>query len=205
MVAAVNSYSRPEWADTSFAGGPRPPVPNRLILESPEWGDTDHASSPTPSHCVGPAGLKKLSCSREPAVADRQQRVYRPAGPSDSGENRAPTMIESRTEGFHQVTEASKLRSIFLFRFLLGLLDLNLSSIDRSGCQHSELYPFVLYGFGGHAATRWHTRTKGQSPRQRTYVLRRETVKQRSPGSPRRHRTLGSTSGQCSVRPRQRR
>ena len=41
----IVSCSRPEWADRSHAGGPRPPVPPSLIAESPEWGDIDRAAS----------------------------------------------------------------------------------------------------------------------------------------------------------------
>jgi hypothetical protein len=58
MIAAISSWARPEWADTSFAGGPQPPVPNPLILESPEWGDTDRAVSSASSRWIGPSGLQ---------------------------------------------------------------------------------------------------------------------------------------------------
>ena len=35
---AISSYSRPEWADTSFAGGPRPPVPPPFDPRKPRMG-----------------------------------------------------------------------------------------------------------------------------------------------------------------------
>lgn len=57
MLATFGSCSRPEWADTPFVGGLRPPVPPPLIPKSPEWGDTDHTASPTPSRCIGTPGL----------------------------------------------------------------------------------------------------------------------------------------------------
>jgi hypothetical protein len=77
MVRAVSSYFRPEWADTSSAGGPRPPVPPPLISESPEWGDTDRAASPTSSCRIGPLGPSDSGELRKIAITEPQQFARR--------------------------------------------------------------------------------------------------------------------------------